>query len=374
MNKPFIYGTAVKNENFTDRSKESRVLRMNFLNGLNTVIIAQRRIGKTSLVKKVIDNIDDENIRIVYVDVYDCRNEYDFLNKFAAAILKATAGQLDRVASTVKEFLVRVMPTLHYSPEPLTDFSISLGLTPENYSPEEILNLPEQIAVKRGIHIVVCIDEFQQVGEFTDSIQVQKRMRGAWQHHEHASYCMFGSKKHMMMKIFQNSRMPFYKFGQTMFLEKISAEDWCVYIKERFESRNKHISDHYAKQICNTVDCYSTYVQELAWTVFVETDDEVDERAMREGVDTLLHQNSAFFQNQIESLTGYQLNFIRALCQGVHSDFASKSIIEKYNLGSKSNIARLKASLEDKELVETTKGVTTLCDPVFALWFQRTYM
>jgi hypothetical protein len=42
------------------------------------------------------------------------------------------------------------------------DYSVSLGITPKNYSPEEILNLPEQIAAKMDIHIVVCIDEFQQ--------------------------------------------------------------------------------------------------------------------------------------------------------------------------------------------------------------------
>lgn len=31
------------------------------------------------------------------------------------------------------------------------------------------------------------------------------------------SYCLFGSKKHMMGNIFQNRRMPFYMFGDTLY-------------------------------------------------------------------------------------------------------------------------------------------------------------
>lgn len=371
ISKPFVYGTAVRNENFTDRVKESHLLKMNFENGMNTIIISPRRMGKTSLVNKVSNSITDENITVVHMDIYDCRSEYDFLNRFASTILKATAGHIDKVASTVKEFLTRVVPTLHFSPEPLTDFSISLGITPANYSPEEILNLPETIAQKQGKHIVICIDEFQQVGDFPDTINVQKRMRGAWQHHQNVSYCMYGSKKHMMMNIFQSQRMPFYKFGQTIYLDKIPKEDWCKYIKERFESKGKIISHTFAERICDEVECYSTYVQELAWTIFVETEKEVTEETFNEGVRMLLQNNTAFFQNQIVTLTTYQMNMLRAICNDVTTDFGSKKIIDTYNLGSKSNISRLKSTLEDKELIETNNGVTTICDPVFKLWFRR---
>lgn len=371
ISKPFVYGTAVRNENFTDRVKESHLLKMNFENGMNTIIISPRRMGKTSLVNKVSNSITDENITVVHMDIYDCRSEYDFLNRFASTILKATAGHIDKVASTVKEFLTRVVPTLHFSPEPLTDFSISLGITPANYSPEEILNLPETIAQKQGKHIVICIDEFQQVGDFPDTINVQKRMRGAWQHHQNVSYCMYGSKKHMMMNIFQSQRMPFYKFGQTIYLDKIPKEDWCKYIKERFESKGKIISHTFAERICDEVECYSTYVQELAWTIFVETEKEVTEETFNEGVRMLLQNNTAFFQNQIVTLTTYQMNMLRAICNDVTTDFGSKKIIDTYNLGSKSNISRLKSTLEDKELIETSNGVTTICDPVFKLWFRR---
>ena len=40
------------------------------------------------------------------------------------------------------------------------------------------MNLPERIAKEQGVRLVVCIDEFQQIGEFTDSLTIQKRLRG----------------------------------------------------------------------------------------------------------------------------------------------------------------------------------------------------
>lgn len=373
MRKPFIYGTAVEGDNFTDRVKETKRLKLCFESGLNTILISPRRMGKTSLVNKVRNEVTDKGIKIICMDIYDCRSEYDFLNRFASTIMKQTAGTMDLVASTVREFLGRLIPAIKYSPDPAQEFSLSLGITPEMYSPEEVLNLPEVIAKKRGYHIIVCIDEFQQVGEFPDSLNVQKRMRGIWQHHKDTSYCMYGSKKHLMMKIFQNRRMPFYKFGETVFLDKIPTEDWTRYIRERFECGGKQISEEFAMKIVALTDGYSSYVQELAWDVFAETEKEVDEEVFNNGVKELYRQNSALFQSRIETLTSYQMNFIKAICDGVHSDFGSKAIIDKYRLGTKSNIARLKTSLEDKELVETSKGLTTLTDPIFEQWFRQEY-
>jgi len=374
MKKPFVYGTSVEGENFTDRVKETARLKLDFENGVNCILISPRRMGKTSLVDKVCREITNPAVKTICMDVYDCRSEYDFLERFATTIIKQTAGKMEQLASTVTEFLGRVVPKVSFSPEPNSEFSLSLGITPETAHPDEILNLPERIAERKGIHLVICIDEFQQIGEFPDTLNVQKRMRGAWQHHKHVSYCMYGSKKHLMMKIFQSSRMPFYKFGDTMFLGKIPDADWVAYIQARFASKGKIISADLAARICHVVDGYSSYVQELAWNVFAETDEVATEESISAAIQELLRQNSALFQSRIESLTSFQINFLRALADGVHSDYGSTRIISTYRLGSKSNISRLKTSLEDKELVETAKGITTFADPIFALWFKNTYM
>ena len=373
MERAFVYGMSVEGENFTDRVKETKRLKMNFENGINVILVSPRRMGKSSIVKKVKSEIETTTLRVVYMDIYDCRSEYEFYNRFASAIMKETATRSEQLLENIKRFLIRLTPKISFSPEPMSEVSLSLGITPQNYQPEEILQLPELIAKEQGLHIVVCIDEFQQIGEYPDSLTVQKRLRSVWQHQRHVSYCLFGSKKHLMTNLFQNRKMPFYQFGEMMFLDKIPTDDWVPFIRSRFESQGKSISDDLARRICETVENNSSYVQQLAWNVLAETEKITTTTEFENGVRALLAQTSGLFEQQMQGLTSYQLGFIRALCHDVRKDFSSKAIIEQYNLGSKSNIARIKESLLNRELIETNADGIYLDDPVFKLWFLQKY-
>ncbi len=192
-NPSFLYGVSVGGNNFTDRVRETRRLKLNFENGLNVILISPRRMGKTSLVKHVAQVVDKDIVQIVYMDIYDCRSEYDFYNKFAEAIMTQTGSKIEHILENIRQFLTRISPKISMNPDPGTEYSVSLGITPKEYSPEEILSLPERVGEHIGKHLVVCIDEFQQVGEWPESLLVQKRMRGVWQHHTHASYACLGA-------------------------------------------------------------------------------------------------------------------------------------------------------------------------------------
>ena len=156
-----------------------------------------------------------------------------------------------------------------------------------------------------------------------------------------------------------------------MYLDKIPTEDWVPFICSRFESQDKKISAELARLICETVESNSSYVQQLAWNVMAETGKVTTEEDFNRGVDALLAQCSALFEEQLKGLTGYQINFIRALCDGVSSDFGSKAILETYNLGTKSNISRIKTALLSKEMIDFDKDNVFLEDPVFKIWFKR---
>ena len=372
MNKPFVYGTSVEGVNFTDREFETNRLKLNFENGINSILISPRRMGKTSLVKKVASLIVNPKIKVVYMDIYKCRTEYDFYEKFASAIIQATNSRMEQMIDTAKEFIMSITPKISFNPDPNNEYSISLGITPKNNSPEEILNLPEKIAQKQGIQIVVCIDEFQQIGEMPDSITIQKTIRSVWQHHQHASYCLFGSKQHLMSKLFYSRKLPFYQFGDMFFLGTISTEKWVPFIIERFQEAGKKISSDFAKEICLAVNNYSAYVQQLAWNVLALSDKEVTEQSFNEGLEATLAQVSPLFVEQTSGLSTYQLNFIKAICQGVHQDFGKLKVHSMYEMGTRSNIDKLKKSLVDKEIVENSEKGYYLADPLFEIWFKRT--
>lgn len=374
MDKPFVYGMSVEGNNFTDRVKETARLKKDFKHGVNVILVSPRRMGKTSLVKKVCSEVSSSSLSVVMMDVYDCRSEYDFYNRFAESLMKQTASKAEQALENVKKFLVRISPKISFSPEPSSSFSLSLGITPKDYSPEEILNLPEAIAKAKGFHLVICIDEFQQIGEFPDSLSVQKRLRGVWQHQQHVSYCLFGSKKHLMTHLFQSVNMPFYQFGEVHELGPIPTEDWISFIQSRFSDNHQTISADLARKICETVENYSSYVQQLAWNVMAEADDVVTEADFNRGVEALLAQNSNFFEVQIRGLSSYQMNFIRAVCSGIQSGFGSKKVIERFSMGTKSNSIKIRTALMDRELIEEDGDKVFITDCVFVIWFRRHYM
>lgn len=371
VNKAFVYGVSVDGNNFTDRVQETRRLKMNFENGLNVVLISPRRMGKTSLVKHVQEVVDKSMIQTVYVDIYDCRSEYDFYNKFAEALLKKTANKMELVLENIKRFLVRLAPKVSFNPDMTSEYSFSLGITPKEYSPEEILSLPEMLAQHIGKHIVVCIDEFQQIGEWPDSIYVQKRMRGVWQHQKHVSYCLFGSRQHMMTNIFQNKRMPFYQFGEPNYLQPIPTADWIPFIQSKFTEKGLSIKEEFVTKICDIVRNQSSYVQQLAWNVMLNTDTEVTEETIQHGMSDLLNQCTPLFMEQLNSLTTYQMNFLRAINDGQHDQWTSQEVLNKYNLGTKSNISRMQALLLEKDFIERREDGLYLSDPVLQLWLKQ---
>ena len=371
--KPFIFGVATSGDNFTDREKETARLLSNFQHGVNTVLISPRRWGKTSLVQKVCRLTQSDKLKIVYLDIFSCRSDGDFYNAFAAAVLKQTSSKWDEWVENAKLFLSRISPRISLGPDPMSDFSISLELNPKSDDIDEILQLPEKIAQKKGINIVVCIDEFQQIAEFKDSKTFQKRLRSVWQLQKSVSYCLFGSKMHLMNELFEKRNLPFYKFGDAVYLPKISTSDWVKYICGRFEATGKHISKELAEKICRTVDNHSSYVQQLAWLIWIQTKEVATDQNFEDAFQDIVDQNTPLFEKQTESLTTYQMNFLRAIVNCVHKEFTTQEVLQKYQLGSSANVSTVKRALIKKELIETEKQQVIIPDPVMRIWLKREF-
>ena len=371
MKMPFVYGVAAEEMYFTDREKETFRLTMNFENGLNTIIISPRRWGKTSLVNKVAEQMKNHSeIRIVRMDAFSVRTPEDFYRMFATEIIKQTATRVEEWMENAKRFLSSLVPVVTMSADPLNPVSFSLKSVVSNYG-EEVLSLPERIAKEKNIHIIICIDEFQQIGELNDSVTFQKKLRSVWQHQHSVSYCLYGSKRHLLMNMFGSRSYPFYKFGDMIFLERIPIQYWYEYIQKRFEQAGKNISSEMIDQIYAYVDGNSSYVQQLSWLVWARTTNDVNEEILTDAQQDLLNQNHALFMEQMNGLTQYQIRFVRAVMDGKALEINRKDTIEEYELGSSANIATIKKALQKKELIEIEGKDIHFSDPIFIHWLHR---
>ena len=376
MEKNFVYGVAVTDYNFTGRKEETRRLKQNFENGINSILISPRRWGKTSLVDHVCRQLEGSGIITVRIDIFGCRSEYDFYNVLAAEVLKQTASKVHLWMDEAKDFLTRLTPKIHFPVDGTNEISVSLGITPETHSAEDVLNMVEMIAKRKNRHIVVCIDEFQQVGEFGNTQSVQAKLRSVWQHHHYTSYCLFGSKQHMMSKIFLHRSMPFYQFGDLMWLQKIPKSDWTDYIISHFEHAGRHISEPMVSKICETVDLYPSYVQHLSSIILNLTPqgEEATEEMLPSAIKELISTNEALYMQQVEPLSGYQMNLLRAIVAGIHSGYHEKKVRKEFDLGTPSNMVRLRDALIERDIIYSEMRSLYITDPVFSLWFRQRFL
>lgn len=374
MDTPFVFGRLAIKKNFTNRKEEEKRLINNFLMLVNTTLISPRRWGKSSLVEKAAEETrkSDKNLRFCFIDAFNVRTEEQFYRLLATEVLKSSATKLDVLLDNAKKFMGKFLPQLSFSPDNQNEVSLSLDWKEVKKQPDDILNMVEKIAVAKGWKFVVCIDEFQNIATFQNPVAFQMKLRANWQKHQHTAYCLYGSKRHMLMDVFTDSSMPFYKFGDLIFLEKIKKEDWIKFIISRFRDTKKTISKTNAALIADLAECHPYYVQQLAQQCWFRTHDDCSEETVRKAHQGIVDQLSLLFQSKTEELTNYQVNFLKALIDGA-SQFSSKETMNEYGLGTSANVLKIKKTLENKEIIDIRGSEITVLDPMYKSWLKTRY-
>ena len=374
MNIPFAYGKIVEDADFTDRTDETAHLMGNFLSLTNTAIISPRRWGKSSLVAKAIkaSQVEQKDILFVRMNVFKCDNPQEFYSLFAKKIMEDISSSSEALLANAKEFIARLFPKLTIG-DPLSQYELSLGVDLRNEPiGEDILDLPQQIATKRKKKVVVCIDEFQQIGEFRDTLKFQKTLRTHWQDHSDVAYILYGSKRHMMLHIFGEYNSPFYRFGDMMFLPKIANEEWRKFIVERFKETGKSITPDLAGYLAEQVENHPYYVQQLAQYTWLRTTDICSETIINQALQSMLDSLNLQFVNLMDTLTEKQRSFLCAVSEGV-KNLSATATLQRFQLGTSGHIRILKDALTKRDLIEVTGKEIEMQDPLFKRWILQEY-
>ena len=371
---PFQYGKIAEKENFIDREQDRQFLKQSLYSGTNVILVSPRRWGKTSVVKQSMQELcqEHDNVRVCHIDAFPITSSAEFYRVFAQAVLRATASHFENIVENIGRFLKTVAPKISFSPEAMSEFSLSFEIGESKHEETEILNLPEQIAKEKGLQIVVCIDEFQKLAKLHDYQKIEAMMRSVWQHHQHTSYCLYGSQRHMMEDIFNSPEKPFYRFGQMYPLKKISLNYWVEYIQNRFASTGKTVSADIASRIAQTVECHSWYVQQLASAVWNFSSETADDEAFSKALTWCIDINSETYRNICDRLTDAQIGLLRAIAEKV-KQLSASTTISKYRLGSSAAVNKNKTTLTKLDVITTIGSEISFLDPVFLFWFKQNY-
>ena len=374
MEIPFVFGKIATGGNFTDREQETQRLENNFNYCVNTIIISPRRWGKSSLVHKAAKLAESKNpnLKVCYIDLLNVLTPEDFYVQYATKIIQSTSSKWEEFLQNAKTFLASLIPQISISAMPGEEVSLSFDMEKLRMNPDEILDLPEKIAQKKGIVITVCIDEFQKIGEWKDSAYLQGKFRSKWQHHQHVGYCLFGSKRHMMLEIFTDSSKPFYRFGDLIFLKKIGRKDLITFIKERFHQTDKTIDEEAAEEIAELVKDHPYYFQQLAQLAWFRTESVCDTGIVHEAHKSLVEQLSLIFTNLTEELTVQQLNYMKAILNG-ETSLSSTKTMTIYGISSATAANRSRTTLIKKDILDSIEGKIQFLDPIYEYWLAHNF-
>lgn len=374
METPFVFGKIATDKNFTDRELETATLVSHFKSLTNTIIISPRRWGKSSLVYKAANAAmeQDDKLRICHIDLFNIRDEEHFYSLLAQKVISVTSSKWDETIDIVKRFFSRLSPKITIGTDPMNEVAVDFEMKDVINNPDEVLDLAEKIAKEKGLKIVICIDEFQNISEFSDPDYFQKRLRSHWQQQQNVAYCLYGSKRHMMLEVFTDSSKPFYKFGNLMFLNKIETEFLVDFFKKRFVETGKDITAEACNLIVKFTDNHPYYAQQLAQLSWLRTDGVCTEKTVQESHTSLVEQLSLLFATITENLTTQQLNYLKALLAGEKS-ISSTETMHRYKISSPTSIARSKIALIKNDILDNKAGEISFQDPIYAYWLKTEF-
>ncbi|OFX27156.1 MAG: hypothetical protein A2033_04090 [Bacteroidetes bacterium GWA2_31_9] len=375
IKSPFVFGKVASNSAFINRELETQKLKNNFISGINTTLISPRRWGKTSLVKKAASELamENTNIKICYIDLFGVKDEEEFYEIWIREIIKASSSKWNDWLKTAKEILKGIVPSFSFGIDPQNDFSVKLNLEQAKKNISDIIELPEKIAIKKGIKYIICIDEFQKIAKYNDSLNFQQYLRSKWQHFNNTSFCIYGSKRHIITDIFESQSMPFYRFGDMIYLKKINEIHWQKYLSLSFSETNKSISDDIINRLIAAVKNHPYHIQQLAHQIWINTNESVTDKIFNDSIDELLTFNEIMYIREIDDLSALQISFIEAIANN-EKKLTSKEVISKYKFGTTGNIHRLKKAIESKEIIDLFENKPEFIDPLFELWFKSKYL
>ena len=369
---PFKYGELSTGDNFCNRKEEITRLHAAFRDGQSIVLVSPRRWGKSSLVNQALDTYHGK-LMTIKIDCFGLRSSDEFYAVILRSILQATSTRLQQVADTVKSHIKALIPYIKYGIGEGEEIKVSLELPHGKIDVGIILDLPQKIAAARKVRIVLCIDEFQKISEWSDGKTVMEKLRSHWQKHRDVSYCLYGSKRHLMTALFSDVSQPFYRFGETIFLQKIDPSAWIKFLLSHFRRTGRHIEEPIAAKLVKSVNAHSYFVQYLARICWNMSVDQISEATVDAAYRELLNDHLALFQNMTKGLTYYQTNYIKALVAG-EEHFTSQRVLKEYDIGSPGNIKRIETTLADMEIVDYAGVKPEFCDPYFEPLFRKYFI
>lgn len=357
---PFKFGSIVDEPYFTNRVNELQQLKQLLQSQNHVILISPRRYGKTSLMMKVVGQLDRPYI---FLDIQLITDVTDFATQLLKRIYRIYP--FERLKQLVKNF--RFVPSLTMNPlnnEVEISFQAFTNALPLI---EDVFNLIESLGSK-GKRPILILDEFQDINRITNGLD--RQLRAIIQHHKHINYAFLGSMESMMREIFEKKKSPFYHFGQLLPLDKISKSDFKNYLIKGF--KDKYVkAEELSVEILNFTNAHPYYTQQLAYTIweYAIPDIEVKE-LINESINKLIQIHDMDYERLWQTQNQTDKKVLIALAQKEQA-ILTEAFNRKYGISATSTVFSSLKRLMNQGYIYKINLLYELDDPFFAEWINR---
>jgi hypothetical protein len=377
---PFYYGDLALDEAFTDRRGELESLEADMRNGQNVAIIAPRRYGKSSLVRRATQELAAEGVLVAEVDLMKTPTKSKLASALARAIYRDLAtGMVVKAKEQAKDQLrmfssLRVAPVITVNPEDASySFSFSASHAEEDLDAtlERLFELPAQLAAEQKKRVVLYFDEFQEITDIDSKLP--SLMRAVFQEQPDVAHIYAGSRRDMMKRLFSDENEPFYKSAKVMEIGTIALDLFKSFIKARFDSTDRGISDAAVDDLLAITRGHPYGTQELAYALWEEVPEgfTASTRDLDAALGAVLRAETAHFTLLWEKISRAQRLVLQALAVEP-GRLQSSPYRDKFGLPGASTVQRATAALADDELVaRRPDGAYDIVEPFLREWVLR---
>ena len=368
MRNPFRYGCAVEGEYFCPRPELERQLKSYAETGQNVVIYGERRMGKTSLVRKAIGSMRGK--RLLYIDLYFIRSLSDFCKRVMDGVMnvKDKAPFIRRAV----ELVAHLRPTLSIDSRdgsPVLSVDERLAEKPESL--QVAMGAIEKLAKENGLCVV--FDEFQdilKVGENPWGILAE--MRSTIQFQGDTPYFYLGSVRNDMLGIFTNPESPFFKSALPIEVGAIDSLSLGEFLQQRFKKGNRVAGPEVVAKVIEFARGVSGDVQELCDALWERTDDGaiITSRDFTSAFDCVFAREAPAFEASIARLTAKQLKILRTLAVNPSARVFSNEFMEQARVQNPGAMKKAITRFLADRLIFERRGEYCFFNPFFAEWLK----
>lgn len=373
MTNPFSYGGVVGNGEFCNRAQELADLKDLISSAGRCFVYAERRMGKSSLILRVLAELPKKQFLPVYIDLWPTDGTLAFATAIARATTAAAETKTTRLLELGKQLFGRLRPSVSLDEmgQPTVEFGVE-GRTASKSELSEVLAAPQILAEKTGKIVVMVFDEFQQIAAYEDGL-AERQIRSSIQHHHRVAYIFLGSRKHLLQSMFLDESRPLYRSAMHYPIGSIKTKHWLPFIAQRFRDANKAIDKQLIEQLCEQTQGHPFYTQHLChvlWSM-VGPCGAADAAMLKAAVSELLRRESHAYVILWESLTKNEQRFLRGLADSDSSRKPfSADFTRRYGLRAASNAQRAAESLVAGDIIEREESSYVIIDRFLRLWIR----